>query len=205
MEDFKLQDGNWNYAQIQYETTNKSVSQIAKECGLRVTQVISRASRDGWTRDKLQTVADAAANLLVAQKVAKDARRAAELEAIERVNVAMQAELLVRHRRDIRNAQNICNGMFDELTTADPEDLDLPTRANVLVKLANSMKVFVLLERQAYGVQTALQEPETPVQTDTTPADAALEALLNKFASVLEKDMGPAQVVTPQDEPPTLN
>jgi hypothetical protein len=204
--------GDWLYAQVQYETTDKSTAVIAEEVGTTVSEIVTRASRGGWTRSAVRTTATLAAELLIAEKTAKDIRRKNELEAIEKVNVAMQAEVLSTHRKDIKQAREVCGTLMGRLLSAIPADEDaevlenLESSAGIMLKLSSSMKNLILLERQALGITTVIQDPET-VNPSQTPQDAALDMLVNKFASVLQAhqphntiDMGSVTDVAPTEQ-----
>jgi len=190
---------DWAYAQLQWESTDKSAPTIAAEIGVQPTALISHASRCGWTRDRARNTTAQAAALLLANTEAMNARRRAELEVIEKVNAAMQAEVLSKHRKDISAARTACTTLMDRVLTAqaeedEPELEELQRRANIMVKLSTSMKTLVLLERQALGITTVLQDPEDGDTGAQTPQAAALDMLVNKFASVLQ-NQHPAQVV----------
>ena len=184
---------DWDWAKLQWETTDKSAPTIAIEIGCNPATLISRASSGGWLRgDPAQRTAEAAARLLLAERDAKNDRRRQELEAIERVNVAMQAEVLSTHRKDIKAARTICTKLLAQLVDArsmdaDPASLEeLASKSTVMLKLSNSLKNVILLERQALGISTTLMDPETEDAAARTPEAAALDLLVNKFASVLQ-------------------
>lgn len=185
-------EGDWDWAQVQYESTDKPAATIAVEIGVTATSLIGRASREGWTRDKGKLVARMTAEMVLANRERQAEAKTRELEVIERVNAQMQAQVLSTHRTDIARARQACNGMWAELT-ANADDLDLDARSNVLRRLADSMKVLMLLERQAYGIQGVFEDVEK--QTDTTPAPSVTDAVLGKFAAVLAKRMGAVEVV----------
>jgi len=184
--------GDWDFARGLYESTTHHVDDIAKAIGVSPTMLISRASREGWTRDPTGKTVQHLTNLALAEKE-KHRIKVAE---IERVNVQMQSEVLVKHRRDIAQARTVCTKLFTELATNGPEDLG--DQVNILKKLADSMKTLILLERQAYGIQTALEDPEKPPEV-TTPDRSSTDKVMEKFASILSgieaslptaKDMG---------------
>jgi len=192
---------DWDYARVQWENTDKSAVAIAAEIGVSPTMVISRASNGGWLRDRSHRTADAAARIFLAEREAIDERRRAQLETIERVNVAMQAEVLVTHRKDIKAAREVCTALMDQLLTAQAvKDKERGTleelggKATVMLKLSNSMKTLILLERQALGVQTAIMDPEAEAGNQT-PESTALDLLMNKFASVLQHQQPPQVIV----------
>lgn len=208
---FPGREGDWTYAQVQYETTQKSCDEIAAAIGVPATSVISRASRYQWTRNKVSTLVMKTAEITLAAKLSKEDEFRIRFEAIEKVNVAMQAEMLATHRTDIRKAKSICLKLYDNLNEAvsdvssDPEDrMGLMDSSMVMSRLATSLKTLILLERQAYGVTTAIEDPEVEQPVASVPT-SALNAVLDKFASVLQaseprapvRDMGIVVEVQP--------
>ena len=158
-------------------------------------QVISRASRDGWTRGRKSAVVINTAELALAQAQLVQTTRERDREVIERVNIEMQARMLVKHRRDIGRAQVLSTKLLNELDqtpSVDEEGVStLGFRVQTLQRLANSMKTFILLERQAYGVTTALEDPTEQTLEANNPDAKALDLLMSKFASALQKGKTP--------------
>ena len=195
--------GDYAWARVQYETTQLPTQDIARMIGVTPTALTSHASRNGWTKDAAKATTTKAAELIAAARMREEDKRAQELEVIERVNVEMQATVLVRHRSDIARAQGLTMRLLTQLEAADADADELEVlerRSSILSKLSSSMKTFVLLERQAYGINTAILEPEAEQQI-TTPAEDAMTKLMHKFATVLAKDMGPAHVI--ENDKPT--
>lgn len=178
------------WAQVQYETTSRSCDDIGKDIGETGTSVISRASRLGWTRGKKASAVERSAELVLATKINREEEIRLRYEAVEKVNVAMQAEVLAAHRKDIRSAKKVCLELFSDLNEAradvDPETrMGLMDTSMVMGRLAGALKTLVLLERQAYGIQGAIEDPETPKVQESIPV-SALDTVLTKFAKVME-------------------
>ena len=189
---------DWDWAQVQYETTDKPTVDIATEIGVTPTALISRASNRGWTRNKGQLVAKMTADMVLASRERMAEEKERKLAIIERVNVEMQANVLSTHRKDIKQARNICSNLFDELSVATPaEDVDplsaLDSKSRVLARLADSMKTLMLLERQAYGIAGVFEDLDKPPPTPTEQGQ--VDAVMTKFAAVLAKRMGGVEVV----------
>ena len=195
-------EGDWLWARAQYETTQRSCDDIGTEVGETATSIISRASRYGWTRNKLAQSVERSAELVLVTKLTKEDEARLKYEAIEKVNTAMKAEVLATHRKDIRSARKVCQEMFktlhEQASDMDPENrLTLDTASKIVQRLAVAMKTFVLLERQAYGIVGVYEDPEIAEVSGTIPI-SALDSVMNKFASVLQarervptvKDMG---------------
>ena len=186
---------DWTYAQVQYENTTKRLVDIAAEIGVRDTQLIARASQYGWTRNRNGEALKETAALILA----KQEERTLQLQAIERVNAQMQAEVLSRHRTDIKHARTEVTKLWSEISN---EDADLLTLSKIAKSLSESLKTLVLLERQAFGIQGVFEDIEKD-NTGSTPAEEAMQSVLNQFASVLgqvaqkpAKDMGDVIEIT---------
>ena len=190
---------DWDWAQVQYETTDKPTVDIATEIGVTPTLLISKASNKGWTRNKGNLVAKMTAEMVLANRERLAEVQERKLAVIERVNAEMQASVLSTHRKDIKQARNICSDLIGELITVAPsaEDDDplaaLDTKSRVLGRLADSMKTLMLLERQAYGIQGVFEDLDKPPPTPT--AQGQVDAVMSKFAAVLAKRMGGVEVV----------
>lgn len=190
---------DWDWAQVQFETTDRSSADIATNIGVSPTALIARASNKGWTRNKGALVAKMTADMVLASRERMAEEKERKLAVIERVNVEMQANVLSTHRKDIRQARDICSTLFSELDTATPaEDVDplsaLDTKSRVLGRLADSMKTLMLLERQAYGIQGVFEDLDKPPPTPTEQGQ--VDAVMTKFAAVLAKRMGAVEVVS---------
>jgi hypothetical protein len=189
---------DWDWAQVQYESTDLSTTDIATIIGVTPTALIARASNRGWTRNKGKLVAQYTAELVLANREREAEARQQKLAVIERVNAEMQANVLTTHRKDIKQARNICGQLFDELAVATPGDDDSPiahldTKSRVLSRLADSMKTLMLLERQAYGIQGVFEDLDKPPPAPTEQGQ--VDAVMSKFAAVLAKRMGGVEVV----------
>ena len=185
-------ENDWDWAQVQYETTERSVTDIATNIGVPPTSLISRASRNGWTRDKGKLVAKMTAEMVIANRVRESEHRQEKLAVIERVNVEMQARVLTDHRKDIQKARSMCVSFMGELE-GNEDALDLEGKTKVLSKLADAMKTLILLERQAFGIQGVFEDTEKPPPSPTEQQQ--VDAVMSKFAAVLAKKMGAVEVV----------
>lgn len=183
-------ENDWDWARHRYETSDLSCDQIGTEIGVSATSIVSKASRQGWTRNRRENSIERSAELVLAQKLSREEEIRIRFEAVEKVNTAMQAELLQRHRHDINHAKAICLDLFNDLKESradvDPETrMGLMDTSMVMQRLANSMKTFILLERQAYGIAGVIEDPEVPRQQQTVPV-AVLDSVMDKFAKVLQ-------------------
>lgn len=185
-------ENDWDWAQVQYETTSRPVQDIAVNVGVPVSALVSRASRNGWTRDKGNLVSKMTAEMIIANRVRESEQRQQRMEVIERVNVEMQAKVLTEHRKDIQKARSVCVSFMGELENNE-DGLDLEGKSKVLARLADSMKTLILLERQAFGIQGVFEDTEKPPPSPTEQQQ--VDAVMSKFAAVLAKKMGAVEVV----------
>jgi len=203
---------DWVYARAQYEAGIKSAKCIADEIGVSTTSFFARSSNEGWTKNP-EARTQHLTELKVAQELADNERLLIERDKAERVNAEMQARILVEHRRDVRRARTLTQRLFDELEALmDQEEnlddlgfllrneneqgkdrlndmyrkiIDLPSRADINLKLSSALKNQILLERQAFGIVGALEDPERPV--DTAPGQSDIDKILGKFDLVMKR------------------
>lgn len=206
--------GDWAYAQVQYECTARSTYDIAADIGFSQTAVMDRAQRYGWVRNKLPLAVQQAATLIANEKLKVEKDNQARLQVIERVNVEMQAKVLVAHRADIAQARKLCMRLFkeledlmdfsddlatlgellrseddrgrDKLNDAYKRVLSMPERTATLRALGESLKTLIALQRQAFGITGVLEDADQPVQ-DAQAAVQGMDAILAKFATVLQR------------------
>jgi len=183
---------DWDWAQVQYETTSRPIQDIATNIGVPATSIISRASRNGWTRDKGKLVAKMTAEMVIANRVRESEQRQEKLAVIERVNAEMQARVLTEHRKDIQKARGLFVSFMGELERNEDE-MDLEGKVKTLSKLTDSMKTLILLERQAFGIQGVFEDTDRPPPSPTEQQQ--VDAVMSKFAAVLAKKMGAVEVL----------
>jgi hypothetical protein len=179
---------DWVWAKTQYECTEFTTEEIATAIGVSMRMLISRANTEGWSREKRTQIIAQQAQYEANQKDEDLRRQVAERTVIERVNVEMQAKMLVEHRTDIAKIKQVGKDLLQELSNEALVDskFSLDAKSKIFLRLVDAMKTTIVLERQAYGVVSALQDPEAPVEGDNPEGDA-MTKLLNKFASVLNK------------------
>lgn len=203
---------DWVYARSQYEAGIKSAKLVSEEIGVSVTSFFARASNEGWTKNP-EARTQHLVELKVAQDLKDEARLVIERSKAERVNAEMQARILIEHRRDVRRARTLTQRLFSELEALmDQEEnldalgellrsedengkdrlnsmyrkiIDLPSRVDINLKLSSALKNQVLLERQAFGIVGALEDPERP--PDTTPGQSDIDKILGKFDLVMRR------------------
>lgn len=205
---------DWAWIQVQYETTGRSIQDIARQAKVQPTAIISRASQLGWTRRAETTVVQKAAEIIAQSQEKARQELQAKTEIIERVNVEMQAKVLLEHRKDIQRARKLCMNLLgeleaiydnlpelqsvgealrsenekgvDKMNDAYRAIISLPERSKSLKALGESMKTLIALERQAFGIKGVLEDAE---DTQSDPADvvAGMDLVLSKFATILQR------------------
>lgn len=204
---FPNRKGDWEYAQVQYETTTKSCDEIGLEIGMTATTVIAKASSKGWTRNRKSAIVAHTAELALATLESRKKQREEKLEVIERVNIEMQAAVLKTHRKDIAAARRISNTLMDrlklEIEDRSEEAMTLDMASGIMKRMTDSLKTLILLERQAFGIQSAIEELETTAES-RTPEGTALDMLMHKFASALQKNSLNSSTQNSTNSEPTM-
>jgi hypothetical protein len=215
---------NWAYARQAWEGGEFPRTTIAAQIGVTPNSLYHHALTHGWSvfgfkRAEVQHKANVKAALI-------EKEVEATLKA-ERVTVEMQARLLVQHRlelgrgrkltmRLLQELEDVCTNLPELQKLGDkmrcPDDfgqdkendlyraiLEMPGRTKSLKQIADSMKTMVLLERQAYGIVGALEDPEDPEKRAREAKDAGedgMRQLLDKFDVILSPkatEAGPPQ------------
>ena len=181
---------DWEAIERDYRAGLLSVREIAGRHGCTHTAINKRARADGWARDlkaKIRAKAEALVSKRevsseVSSKSAETERQIVEANAEAIVNVRMA------HRTDIRRSRGLANKLLEELEQlTDHRELtesfgvmmrnpdgfgndrlndlyhkivSLPNRSKIMRELADTLKVLIALERQAYNLdEQAHEEP----------------------------------------------
>jgi hypothetical protein len=189
-------DADWEAIEGMYRAGLLSVREIARSHGISHTAIQKRAKADGWLRDLTAKVRQQVASGLVATEVAT-AGTATERQMVEAA--ATQVITLVReHRGQISRSRLLVDKLMAQLEgVADHRDLleqiidevedgstgasikrrealiravALPSNAGVLKNLADTLKVVIGLEREAFNVSAATSEP-APLDSDEVRFD----------------------------------
>lgn len=173
---------DWEAIERDYRAGLLSVREIAVRHGCTHTAINKRAKVDGWARDlkaKIRAKAEALVSKRevsseVSSKSAETERQIVEANAEAIVNVRMA------HRTDIRRSRGLANKLLEELEQlTDQRELTeafgemmrrpdgfgndrlndlyhkiiaLPNRSKIMRELADTLKVLITLERQAYNL-----------------------------------------------------
>lgn len=173
---------DWERIEADYRVGIRSLREIATEHGVTEGAIRKRAKRDDWTRDlqaKVRAKADALVRKeLVRSEVRKES--ATERETVE-VEAQVQVRIRLAHRTDITRMRALvlrlleeCEaeaaepGLFahigellrvddgkggvDKLNEAYFKAISLPQRIKGVKELAETMRVLIGLEREAYGI-----------------------------------------------------
>jgi len=179
---------DWERIELEYRAGVLSVREIASANGISHTAIQKRAKAQSWARDlsdKIKTKANSlVAKAAVAREVSTETA-ATEREVVE-VNAQMRADIILSHRKDIPRYRNLVNSMLSELEIetentelfsqlgelmASPDDkgydklseiyrkvMALPSRADSLKKLIDTLKTLIALEREAFGIDAGVKD-----------------------------------------------
>lgn len=176
---------DWERIEADYRAGLLSVREIAASQGITHGAINKRAKRDGWTRDlsaKIKAKADALVSKReVSTQVSTDT--AATERLIVEANAEVIAGIRMAHRSDIARSRKLAMALLEELE-AETGSIDLfhelgeilraeddkgqdkrndiyckvissAGRIDGMKKLADTLKVLVGLEREAYGIAEA--------------------------------------------------
>lgn len=147
---------DWEAIERDYRAGLLSLREIAAPQGISEAAIRKRARRDGWERNLAARIA-AKAEALVRKDVVRDEVRN-EREIVE-ANAQMQAQTILRHRRDIQRHNEIASEHETELEQAS--ELAITVRIEAHKKLVETRKTLIGLEREALGINS----DRTPGQT----------------------------------------
>jgi len=184
---------DWEAVEREYRAGQISVFQIGKMFGVSHTAINKRAAKEGWKRDLTERVRKEVSARLVSDEVS-----AATAETIVDEAAARGVAVVREHRVLIGRGKKLVAALFGELEEAtehreeiedaiieDTKDdktmerrsrmlraVALPTRAGTLKALADANRIFIGLDRQAFGL------------SDEADGDKeALTVVLRRFAS----------------------
>lgn len=183
---------DWEAIERDYRAGILSVREISSLHGCSHTMIGKRSKAEGWVRDlkaKIKAKADA---LVAKREVAKEvASKAVETERqIIDANAEAIVSIRMGHRTDIRRSRSLATKLLDELEGLtdnrelfeqlgelmhSPDDkgmdrlndlyrkvVELPNRTKVMKELADTLRILIALERQAYNLDE--QEHDEPYE-----------------------------------------
>ena len=179
---------DWERIEADYRAGLLSVREIASSQGISHTAIQKRAKMEGWERDLAAKIKAKAEALVAKREVAKSVamETAATERVIVEANAEVIAGVRMSHRQDIARARKLAMTLLEELEV-ETGNVDLfeelgeilrseddkgqdkrndvyrkvissAGRIDGMKKLAETLKVLISLEREAYG----LAETERP-------------------------------------------
>lgn len=204
---------DWERIELDYRAGVKTLRQIAEENDVTHGAINKRAKRDGWERDLSAKIVAKAESLVSKSEVSKQVSKDALVteRAVIEANAQAIADVILSHRKDIQRNRSLAGKMLSELEaqTNDPElfeqlaelmaepdqsgvdklnilyrkVLSLPSRIDSAKKLAETMRVMVALEREAFGVGA---EAPTKAETEVS-GEVRVSGLSEALEQAIEK------------------
>lgn len=183
---------DWEAIERDYRAGLLSIREVAARHGCTHTAINKRAKADGWERDLQAKIKAKAEALVSKREVSNEvSSKAAETERqIVEANAEAIVSVRMAHRGDIRRSRSLANKLLAELEQlTDHRELAeafgdimrkpdgfgndrlndlyhkiiaLPNRTKIMRELADTLKVLIALERQAYNLDD--QEHEEPYE-----------------------------------------
>lgn len=183
---------DWEAVERDYRAGILSVREIGLANGCTHTAINKRAKAEGWARDLKAKIKAKAEALVSKREVSKEvSSKAAETERqIIDANAEAIVSIRMGHRNDIRRSRALTNKLLEELEGLtdnrelfeqlgelmhSPDDkgmdrlndlyrkvVELPNRTKVMKELADTLRILIALERQAYNLDE--QEHEEPYE-----------------------------------------
>lgn len=173
---------DWERIEQLYRAGVLSVREIAASCGVSHTAIQKKAKALGWERDLRAKITAKAESLVAKAEVATQvATETLETErGIVDANAKVIADIRIAHRTDIGRSRRLANKLLEELEAITDENgtlrelidqlrddegpaslleaaqkmASLPGRSKIIKELSETLKNLILLERQAYSLDT---------------------------------------------------
>ena len=123
---------DWEYAEQQYRYTNKTVSIIADEIGVRKEELFNHLNKEKVTRDLGRAIQDRTMSMLAHEALPQNSILPVTDEDIISINATLQAQLILGHRNDIARARRIVMQIMAELEYQTDNNVLLHDLADVL-------------------------------------------------------------------------
>lgn len=181
----------WGKIEADYRAGVKSLRQIAADHGISEGAIRKRAKKEDWERDlaqKVQAKADALVRKATVREEVREKNRVPESVIVED-NANAVAHVMLSQRTDIQRNRKLAMKLLDELEgQCDNPDLlaqlgalmyapdengkdklnelyhkviAMPGRVDSMKKLADTLKVLVALEREAYNIAPEPQKGDS--------------------------------------------
>jgi len=181
---------DWERIELDYRAGVLSIREIAEARGCSHTAINKRAKKEGWERDlkaKIQAKADALVSKREVSTLVSTERLETEKGVVD-ANAQVIADIRMAHRRDIKRSRNLCLSLLEEmeqqttnldlyeelgemLRSEDKNGMDRKNdlyskvissagRITSMKQLADTLRVLVGLEREAYSIMNEDKAPE---------------------------------------------
>jgi hypothetical protein len=208
---------DFDYATAQYRAGTKSIQEIADEIGVPRAALFDHLSRNGVTADLAVAIRTKTDELLAGDVVDANGRLPTKQEDIIAINATLQASLIRNHRTDIDRFRRLAMSLLSELEGITAyqdvmEDLgglmreegssgklkeaydrviSLPGRTDTLKKLGDTLKVLILLERQAFGMRDDYEDGART--TESQEPTSNFDSITKRFMKVLGQEVTDVQ------------
>ncbi|WP_434577564.1 hypothetical protein [Pseudomonas sp. Z1-6] len=175
---------DWERIEQLFRAGLLSVREIAAACGVSHTAINKRSKAEGWERDLKAKIKAKADSLVSKREVSNkvSTETLATERGIVEANAEVIADIRMAHRADIGRSRRLANKLLDELESLTdnrelfeelgelmraPDDkgfdrrnelygkvISLGGRSKTMKELAETLKTLVLLERQAYELDS---------------------------------------------------
>lgn len=187
---------DWERVEADYRAGLLSVREIAAAQGISHTAIQKRAKADGWERDLSAKIKAKADTLVAKREVATQVamETAVSERAIVEANAEVIARVRLSHRSDITRSRRLAMALLAEVES-QTESLELfeelgdflraddekaqdkrndvykrvisgAGRIDSMKKLADTLKVLISLEREAYSVGEVVEPPAEPATAE---------------------------------------
>lgn len=216
---------DWERIELDYRAGAKSVREIAAERGVSHTAINKRAKAGDWSRDlkaKVKAKADALVSRATVSAEVSTKQVASEAKTVE-VEATVQARIRLTHRADIGRSRRLAMTLLEELeqqsaqvpelmrlgeimNSPDENGADklnqlyqkiiaLPSRTKTMKDLADTLRVLVALEREAFSIDNE----------EGGKDQAATDVLREFFAAVHSAAQPGLPIVAPGELPSQRN
>jgi hypothetical protein len=183
---------DWEAVEKDYRAGIATLRQIAETHGTTHTTVANRAKAGGWDRDLGAKIASKAEAILSKSHLSSDLSKPATERQIVESNAQVVAAVAIAEQASIKRHRSLTEKLLDELEAQcdnpalfaqlaelmrSPEDrgtdklndlyrkvIGLPSRIDGAKKLAETLRILVSLEREAYGMDKDDQSGEDQIK-----------------------------------------
>lgn len=144
----------------------KSLREIGDEFAVSHVYVSKLAREKGWERDLSAKIRAKAEALVSKEAVTSLVNVGSKLDerAVIEANAQVQASIRREHRTDIQRTKRIVNKLLEKLEGLPTKEDTLKEQASVVKQLADTQRVVVAMEREAFGIAQMVEAPpEAPV------------------------------------------